>query len=62
VDADYLTARIARDRPGILDRMKAGEYKSVRVAALAQRCTADASARPLFFQVVNPAARRDHPA
>lgn len=32
--ADYLTARIARDRPDILERMKAGEYKSVRAAAL----------------------------
>jgi len=29
-DADYLTARIARDRPDILDRMKTGEYASVR--------------------------------
>lgn len=33
-NADYLTARIARDRPDILDRMKAGEYRSVRAAAL----------------------------
>lgn len=32
--ADYLTARIARDRPDILERMKAGEYSSVRQAAL----------------------------
>ena len=32
-NADYLTARIARDRPDILDRMKAGEFTSVRVAA-----------------------------
>ena len=30
----YLTARIARDRPDILDRMKAGEYASVRGAAI----------------------------
>jgi hypothetical protein len=28
--ADYLTARIARDRPDILERMKAGEFSSVR--------------------------------
>jgi hypothetical protein len=28
--ADYLTARIARDRPDILARMKAGEFSSVR--------------------------------
>ena len=33
-DPEYLTARIARDRPDILERMKAGEYKSVRSAAI----------------------------
>lgn len=32
--ADYLTARIARDRPDILDGMKAGKYRSVRQAAI----------------------------
>jgi hypothetical protein len=31
---DYLTARIARDRPDILEDMKAGKYPSVRAAAL----------------------------
>lgn len=31
---NYLTARIARDHPEILDRMKAGEFGSVRAAAL----------------------------
>jgi hypothetical protein len=31
---NYLTARIARDRPDILERMKAGEFKSVRAAAI----------------------------
>jgi len=29
----YLVARIARDRPDILERMKAGEFTSVREAA-----------------------------
>jgi hypothetical protein len=29
---DYLTRRIARDHPDILQRMKAGEFKSVRAA------------------------------
>lgn len=33
-NADYLTARIARDRPDILKRMQAGEFPSVRQAAL----------------------------
>jgi hypothetical protein len=32
--AEYLTARIARDNPEILERMKAGEFPSVRAAAL----------------------------
>ena len=31
--SDYLVARIARDRPDILGRMKAGEFTSVREAA-----------------------------
>ena len=31
--SDYLVARIARDRPDILERMKAGEFASVREAA-----------------------------
>ena len=31
---EYLTARIARDRPDILEKMKAGEYSSVRSAAI----------------------------
>lgn len=31
---DYLTRRIARDRPDILERMKAGEFPSVRQAAI----------------------------
>jgi hypothetical protein len=34
--ADYLTARIARDRPDILNRMKAGEFSSVRQAGFNQ--------------------------
>jgi hypothetical protein len=33
--ASYLTARLARDRPDILDQLKAGAYKSVRAAAIA---------------------------
>jgi hypothetical protein len=33
-NADYLAARIARDNPEIHERMKAGEFKSVRQAAL----------------------------
>ncbi len=32
--ADYLTARIARDGPDILERMKAGGFTSVRAAAI----------------------------
>ncbi len=33
-DSEYLTRRIARDNPEILERMKAGEFKSVRAAAI----------------------------
>ena len=33
-NAEYLTARIARDRPDILEEMKQGKYKSVRAAAI----------------------------
>jgi hypothetical protein len=33
-DSEYLTARIKRDHPEILDRMKRGEFKSVRSAAI----------------------------
>ena len=32
-NADYLTARSARDRPNILERMEAGEFDSVKAAA-----------------------------
>ncbi len=33
-NADYQVARIARDRPDILDRMKEGEFLSVKAAAI----------------------------
>lgn len=33
-NADYYTARIARDRPDILERMKRGEFQSVHAAAV----------------------------
>ena len=32
--ADYLAARIKRDRPDIAQRVEAGEYKSIRAAAI----------------------------
>ena len=32
--ADYLSRRIARDAPAVLERMKAGEFPSVRAAAI----------------------------
>ena len=31
---EYLTARLARDRPDLLERLKAGEFTSVRQAAV----------------------------
>lgn len=33
-NAEYLTARIVRDRPDILERMKRGEFRSIRAAAI----------------------------
>jgi hypothetical protein len=33
-NSQYLAARIARDRPDVLERMKAGEFRSVRAAAI----------------------------
>ena len=45
--ADYLTARIARDRPDVLDRMTAGEFKSVRAAAIEAGISPMASWRTL---------------
>jgi hypothetical protein len=52
--AEYYTARIARDRPDILEEMKAGKYKSVRAAdrhqsgRCSRRCRLETlSARPL---------------
>jgi len=35
---DYLTARIARDAPDILDRMKAGEHISRRSRRVREKC------------------------
>jgi hypothetical protein len=47
--SDYLVARIARDRPDILERMKAGEFASVREAARAAGIIKDVS---LVTQVI----------
>ena len=41
--SDYLVARIARDRPDILARMKTGEFASVREAARAAGIIKDVS-------------------
>ncbi len=47
--SDYLVARMARDRPDILERMKAGEFASVREAAREAGIIKDVS---LVHQVV----------
>ena len=52
-DAEYLIARIARDRPDILDRLKAGEYPSIRKAAL-EAAANPADGKWYFFVAVNP--------
>lgn len=48
-NTDYLTRRIARDRPDILERMKAGEFTSVRQAALAAKIV-----KPTFTCPIDP--------
>jgi hypothetical protein len=45
--ADYLTARIAHDHPDILERMKAGEFRSVRAAAIKAGIVRTMTSRPL---------------
>ena len=50
--ADYLTRRIVRDYPEIAERMKAGEFRSVRAAAL----EAGIVAQTLSVRVTDPAS------
>lgn len=47
--ADYLTARIKRDHPEVFERMKAGEFTSVRQAALAAKIV-----KPTFTCPIDP--------
>jgi hypothetical protein len=56
-DADYLPARIARDRPDILDRMKAGGFQSVRAAIdlLNRMCKEDEA---MDYAIANQRDRR----
>jgi len=56
--ASYLTSRIKRDHPEILERMKAGEFKSVRQAALAARIIKEPTTLALlnrYWKKANPA-------
>lgn len=55
---EYLTARIARDRPDILERMKSGEFRSVRAAALAAGLVAMRISIPLDAQKAAAAIKR----
>jgi len=58
--ASYLTSRIKRDHPEILERMKAGEFKSVRQAALAARIIKEPTTLELlnrYWKKANPAER-----
>jgi hypothetical protein len=55
--SDYLVARMARDRPDIMERMKAGEFSSVSEAARAAGSVRDTwtalkGTAPLVDQVV----------
>jgi hypothetical protein len=51
--SDYLTRRIVRDHPDIAERMKAGEYRSIRAAAL----DAGIVQRTLSVRLDDPARR-----
>lgn len=53
--ADYLSRRIARDRPDILERMKAGEFKSVRAAAKEAGIVKDPTPYQLLLKAWNKA-------
>ncbi len=58
--SQYLVNRIARDRPDILARMKAGEFASVRQAAIAAgiiaACIITAGGRSLGSRLRKPVA------
>jgi len=54
-DADYLTRRIARDFPEILERMKNGEFKSVRAAAKEAGIVKDPTGLQLLQRAYNKA-------
>ena len=54
----YLTARIKRDHPEILERMKAGEFKSVRQAAI----EAGIIKEPTTLELLNRYWKKANPA
>ncbi len=57
-NANYLTARIARDHPAILQQMQAGEYASVRAAALAAGIVKQRVSVPLDVEAAAKVLRR----
>ena len=57
--ADYLTARIARDHPEILERMKAGEFNSVRAAAKEAGIVKDPTPLQLLRRAWNKASEAE---
>jgi hypothetical protein len=58
-NADYLTARIARDHPEILERMKQGQFKSVRAAAKEAGIVKDPTPLQLLWRAWNKASDDD---
>jgi hypothetical protein len=57
--ADYLTARIARDHPKILERMKQGEFTSVRAAAKEAGIVKDPTPLQLLRRAWNKASKKE---
>lgn len=55
----YLVARIARDRPDILERMKAGEFVTVRQAAIAAGIVKDITRIDQFQKLWHSASEEE---
>lgn len=60
--SSYLTARIARDNPAVLEEMKTGKYPSVRAAAKAAGILKEASALDLLKRTWSKASAEERKA
>jgi hypothetical protein len=58
-NAEYPTARIARDCPAVLEEMKAGKYPSVRAAAKAAGILKEATGLDLLKRAWGKASHKE---